>query len=173
MKIVKRYPTYLLITKPKVIENYVEQENNRLSGHHNSKQKIHQHMQLKKELMDQSLQIKQQRDQIMALTLERDGAVEMLKMKESSAPYEAANANENTALSNSTVGVKTRSANRVNLGTSSSENVVAPTVNVRTKDLVASYTRKYLDQQPQVLKRPLADRDSNSAVAGPAQDVVL
>jgi hypothetical protein len=41
-----------------------------LCGHHNSKQKIQQHMQLKKELQEQTSLIKQQRDQIVELTMQ-------------------------------------------------------------------------------------------------------
>lgn len=45
-------------------------ENARLCGHHNAKQKIQQHMQLKKELSAQEVLLKEQSDRIVQLTLE-------------------------------------------------------------------------------------------------------
>jgi hypothetical protein len=55
-----------------------------LCGHHNTKQKIQQHMQLKKELQSQAQLIKQQRDQLIQMTVERDEALAELKEQKNS-----------------------------------------------------------------------------------------
>jgi signal recognition particle GTPase len=54
----------------------VQDENARLVGHTNSKQKIQQHLQLKKEMVAQAEMIKEMREQLSQLTIERDVAKE-------------------------------------------------------------------------------------------------
>ena len=51
------------------------QENAKLCGHRNNKQKIQLHMQLKKEMEDQSATIRHLQEQVAHLTLERDASV--------------------------------------------------------------------------------------------------
>ena len=45
-----------------------------MCGHQNNKQKIQQHMTLKKDLQDQTILIKQQQEQIAQISRERDAA---------------------------------------------------------------------------------------------------
>lgn len=98
--------------------------------------------------MDQAGQIKQLRDQIIALTIERDAAVtEVNSLKEATV---AASSDVPAVAPSQAVGVKTRAACKM----------LAETGTVRTKDLVANYTRKYLDQ-PATKKVPLAEVDVN------------
>ena len=47
-------------------------ENARLCGHQNTKQKIHQHMQLKKDIQDQAVRLKAQQAELEKVTLERN-----------------------------------------------------------------------------------------------------
>jgi hypothetical protein len=140
-------------------------------------------MQLKKELVDQSMQIKQQRDQLMTITIERDNAIAELKLLReematgaAAAPTPVTSSTMQPAIAAGTAstcaGVKTRAAVKL---TSNTE--ISASSSSRTKDLVASYAKKYLDQSSVVVKKqPLGERDINEssvAVLEQSKDLCL
>jgi hypothetical protein len=74
----------LLQEQEKVIElekqlRLAKSENASMSGHQNNKQKIQQHMQLKRDIEQQAETIKQLQEQIIHISVERDHAKDELK----------------------------------------------------------------------------------------------